>query len=147
MNRNSFRRCPRYLDFYNRRRPHSSLDGGTPDRAYFNRCRSARQPNRGRRTTYRRGDSVQTIGFSSHPMLRNVIAAFYYHPEWIKWGLRTITHGIETVADAVPYPWGDRIEIALRELGGFIWFQVTLAIIALRVLLSSMAAVLRRLHR
>jgi hypothetical protein len=45
-----------------------------------------------------------------------IIAAFYYHPEWIKWGLRTITHGIETVADALPYPWGDRIEIALRNL-------------------------------
>ena len=26
----------RYLDFYNRRRPHSSLDAATPDRAYFN---------------------------------------------------------------------------------------------------------------
>jgi putative transposase len=26
----------RYLDFYNRRRPHSSLDGTTPDHAYFN---------------------------------------------------------------------------------------------------------------
>jgi putative transposase len=25
----------RYLDFYNRRRPHSSLDGATPDQAYF----------------------------------------------------------------------------------------------------------------
>jgi putative transposase len=25
-----------YFDFYNRRRPHSSLDGITPDRAYFN---------------------------------------------------------------------------------------------------------------
>jgi putative transposase len=25
----------RYLDFYNRRRPHSSLDARTPDRAYF----------------------------------------------------------------------------------------------------------------
>jgi len=25
----------RYLDLYNRSRPHSSLDGMTPDRAYF----------------------------------------------------------------------------------------------------------------
>jgi putative transposase len=24
-----------YLDFHNRRRPHSSLDGSTPDQAYF----------------------------------------------------------------------------------------------------------------
>lgn len=26
----------RYLDFYNRRRPHSSLDGATPDQVFFN---------------------------------------------------------------------------------------------------------------
>jgi putative transposase len=26
----------RYLGFYNNRRPHSSLDGKTPDQAYFN---------------------------------------------------------------------------------------------------------------
>jgi putative transposase len=26
----------RYLEFYNRRRPHSSLDAATPDHAYFN---------------------------------------------------------------------------------------------------------------
>ena len=25
----------RYLDFFNRKRPHSSLDARTPDRAYF----------------------------------------------------------------------------------------------------------------
>ena len=27
----------RYLGFYNSRRPHSSLDGQTPDQAYFNK--------------------------------------------------------------------------------------------------------------
>lgn len=31
--RHSIGRC---LDFYNRRRPHSSLDDMTPDQAYFN---------------------------------------------------------------------------------------------------------------
>jgi len=30
----------RYLDFYNRRRPHSTLDGNTPDTAYFNLSKS-----------------------------------------------------------------------------------------------------------
>ena len=29
----------RYFDFYNRRRPHSALDGKTPDMAYFNQAR------------------------------------------------------------------------------------------------------------
>lgn len=29
-------RIGRYLNFYNSRRPHSSLDRQTPDRAYFN---------------------------------------------------------------------------------------------------------------
>jgi putative transposase len=32
----------RYLDFYNRRRPHSSLDGVTPDQAYFDQLPSFR---------------------------------------------------------------------------------------------------------
>ena len=30
--------------------------------------------------------------------------AFYYRPDWIKWGLRTATHGIEAVGDALPSP-------------------------------------------
>ena len=30
----------RYFDFYNRRRPHSTLDGNTPDTAYFNFSKS-----------------------------------------------------------------------------------------------------------
>ena len=32
----------RYLDFYNRKRPHSSLDARTPDRAYFDAPAAAR---------------------------------------------------------------------------------------------------------
>jgi len=76
-----------------------------------------------------------------------IIASFYYHPEWIKWALRNITYAIETAADAIPYPWGDRIEIALRELGGFVWFQITLAIVSLRIALSTVAAAWRRISQ
>jgi hypothetical protein len=65
--------------------------------------------------------------------------AFYYRPDRIKWGLRTATHGIEAVGDALPSPWGDRIEIVLRELGGFIWIQITVLIIFIRVVCSSIA--------
>lgn len=54
-------------------------------------------------------------------------------------GLRTATHGIEAVGDAMPSPWGDRIEIVLRELGGFIWIQITFLIIFIRMVLSSIA--------
>jgi putative transposase len=55
----------RYLGFYNRRRPHSSLDGATPDQPTSRRCLSAWQPNHGRRSTYRRGKSGQTSGATS----------------------------------------------------------------------------------
>ena len=55
----------RYLDFYNGRRPHSSLDGTTPDQPTPPRCLSAWQPNPGRDSTYRRGKSVQTTGTTS----------------------------------------------------------------------------------
>jgi hypothetical protein len=68
-----------------------------------------------------------------------IVAVFYYRPDWITWGLRTATHGIEAVGNALPYPWGDRIEIVLRELGGIIWLQITAVIILLRVVLSSIA--------
>jgi putative transposase len=44
----------RYLDFYNGRRPHSGFDGMTPIKLTSSRCPSARQPNPGRRSTYRR---------------------------------------------------------------------------------------------
>jgi len=46
---------------------------------------------------------------------------------------------IEAVGDALPSPWGDRIEIVLRELGGFIWIQITVLIIFIRVVFSTIA--------
>src|SRR4051812_21270965 len=68
-----------------------------------------------------------------------IIAAFYYRPDLLKWALRTTTHGIEAIGDSLPSPWGDRAEVVLRELGGFVWFQVTAIIIAIRLLLSGIA--------
>jgi hypothetical protein len=65
--------------------------------------------------------------------------AFYYRPDWIKWGLRAATHGIEAVGDTLPSPWGDRVEIVLRELGGFVWIQITAVIILIRLVFSGIA--------
>jgi hypothetical protein len=73
-----------------------------------------------------------------------IVAAFYYRPDLIKVALRAGTSGIEAIGDALPYPWGDRIEIVLRELGGFIWFQITAFIIVIRLLFSGIAAIWRR---
>jgi hypothetical protein len=68
-----------------------------------------------------------------------IVAAFYYRPDLLKWALRTITHGIEAIGDSLPSPWGDRAEVILRELGGFVWFQITLIIVAIRMLFSGVA--------
>jgi hypothetical protein len=72
-----------------------------------------------------------------------IVAAFYYRPDLLKWALRTITHGIEAIGDSLPSPWGDRAEVILRELGGFVWFQITLIIVAIRMLFSGAAMVWR----
>ena len=49
------------------------------------------------------------------------------------------TDAIEPVGDAIPAPWGDRIEIIQREVGGFIWLQINVLIIAIRIALSILA--------
>jgi hypothetical protein len=64
-----------------------------------------------------------------------IFAAFVYHPEWIREWLRFMTHSIETIAEQVPEPWGARLEIMLRELGGMIWIQIASAIVLLRLLI------------
>jgi hypothetical protein len=33
-----------------------------------------------------------------------IVAIFYYRPDLLKWGLRSATHGIEAIGDALPYP-------------------------------------------
>ena len=39
---------------------------------------------------------------------------------------------MEIVGDNIPPPWGSRIEFVFREIGGFIWLQITLIVVALR---------------
>jgi hypothetical protein len=68
-----------------------------------------------------------------------IVAAFYYRPDLLKWALRALTNAIETVGDALPSPWGDRAEVILRELGGFVWFQITAIIVLIRLLFSGLA--------
>jgi hypothetical protein len=66
--------------------------------------------------------------------------AFYYRPELLSVALRTLQRSIEALGDALPYPWGPRIEVLFKELGGFIWLQITLIIIVVRVVFSTIAA-------
>jgi hypothetical protein len=53
---------------------------------------------------------------------------------------------MEIVGDSIPSPWGPRIEFVFREIGGFIWLQITLIVILLRVILSSIASAWRLLR-
>src|SRR5258708_23512568 len=64
-----------------------------------------------------------------------IFGAFVCHPEWSRAWLRCVTSVIEAVADQVPEPWGARVEVMLRELGGFIWIQIASAIVLLRLII------------
>jgi len=101
-----------------------------------------RKPSRTRRdyTGLKHHAKVHSFRISTVILAWGLIAAaFYYRPDLLKWALRTTTHGIEAIGDSLPSPWGDRAEVILRELGGFVWFQVTAIIVAIRLLLSGLA--------
>ena len=65
-----------------------------------------------------------------------ILAAYIYAwwdvPELLTWWKRTTTAAIEAGCNLLPYPWGDRIEATLGNFG--LWVQITLAIIAFRLL-------------
>jgi hypothetical protein len=84
------------------------------------------------------GQLARTQTFRALTMIATwvlIFAAFIYHPEWIRAWLRFMTHCIEALTDQVPEPWGARLEIMLRELGGIIWIQVASAIVLLRLII------------
>jgi hypothetical protein len=64
-----------------------------------------------------------------------IFAAFIYHPEWIRAWLRFMMSSIEALSDQIPEPWGARLEVLLRELGGVIWIQIASAIVLLRLII------------
>jgi hypothetical protein len=72
-----------------------------------------------------------------------IVAAFYERPEVLTATQRLIQRGIESIGDAIPSPWGPRIEFVFREIGGLIWLQITLFVVILRVVLSTLAALWR----
>jgi len=76
-----------------------------------------------------------------------IAAAFYEAPELLTGLQRGIQRGMEIVGDNIPSPWGPRIEFVFREIGGFIWLQITLIVVLLRILLSGIATVWRLLRR
>lgn len=76
-----------------------------------------------------------------------IVAAFYQKPEALTGAQRLLQRGIETMGDAIPAPWGPRIEFVFREIGGLIWLQITLFVLTLRVGLSAVAAVWRFIVR
>jgi hypothetical protein len=67
-------------------------------------------------------------------------------PELLTGLQRAIQRAMETVGDNIPPPWGPRIEFVFREIGGFVWLQITLIVVFLRMLLSGMAALWRLLR-
>jgi hypothetical protein len=75
-----------------------------------------------------------------------IVAAFYQKPELLKSAQRLMQQGIEAVGDAIPPPWGHGL-IAFRETGGSIWLQITVVILAVRLMLSTIAATWRLIFR
>ena len=76
-----------------------------------------------------------------------IIAAFYELPEALTATQRLIQRGIESLGDTIPSPWGSRIEFVFREIGGFIWLQITLFVVLLRIVLSTLASMWRFIIR
>lgn len=104
-------------------------------------------------------DQTRRLGFKHHAKVQGfrlftvlfawglIAAGLYFRPDVVKQALRASTRAIESIGDAIPSPWGDRIEIMLREIGGFIWLQITALVVTLRFFFWFIAALWRRSRR
>jgi hypothetical protein len=69
------------------------------------------------------------------------IYGWLYVPELLIWWKRTTTSVIEIGCGLLPYPWNDRIEATLGNIG--LWVQITLAIVVLRILVWFVMSAMR----
>ncbi len=74
-------------------------------------------------------------------VLTGCVYSWLYRPEVLTWWKRTTTSLIESSCNLLPYPWGDRIEATLGNFG--LWVQITLAIVAFRILMWIVASAIR----
>ena len=76
-------------------------------------------------------------------ILAAYVYGWLYVPEMLTWWKRTTTTLIERTCDHMPYPWGDRIEATIGNFG--LWVQITLAIVAFRILVWIVISAMRRM--
>jgi len=76
-------------------------------------------------------------------ILAAYVYGWLYVPETLTWWKRMTTSIIEDACDHLPYPWGDRIEATIGNFG--LWVQITLAIVAFRILIWIVISALRRM--
>ena len=77
-------------------------------------------------------------------VLAGYVYSFLYAPEWLIWWKHATGTVIERGCALLPYPWNDRVEATLGNFG--LWVQITLAIIAFRVLIWFVLTVTRPLR-
>jgi hypothetical protein len=78
-------------------------------------------------------------------VLAGYVYGWVYVPELLTWWKRTTTSMIEAGCALLPYPWGDRIEATIGDIG--LWVQITLAIIAFRIVMWLIAVTAYRIWR
>jgi hypothetical protein len=75
-------------------------------------------------------------------ILAGYVYSWLYAPETLTWWKHTTTAFVEAACGLLPYPWNDRIEATLGNFG--LWVQITLAIIAFRILMWLVIIATRR---
>lgn len=75
-----------------------------------------------------------------------IVATFYQKPELLANARGLVQRGTEAVSEAVPSSWGHGWD-AFRDLGGLVWLQITMVIIAVRIVLSLIASTSRLIFR